>query len=89
MAVTLQCQYSWLRPNLVRLAHTWLRHIKHGEPNRLTQLGDAALTWVAVQLAPMTHPTIVALGVGGPHVAAAVPLLGKRPPAGLRVRHSS
>jgi hypothetical protein len=89
LAFTLQSQSSWLRPNLVRLAHTWLRHIKYGEPNRLTQLGDAALTWVAVQLAPVTHPRIVALGMGGPAVAAAVGKLGKRPPPGLRVSHSS
>jgi hypothetical protein len=84
-AVALQVQAAWLRPNLLRLAHTWMLHGAEAcsSGRALHTVGGE---WVVVQLSLHMHPAMLLAGVCTRPVATAMLALDSSRPAGLQVR---
>jgi hypothetical protein len=85
-AVALQVQAAWLRPNLLRLLHTWLLQADEGQADEASRLLLFAWDLLFVQLAPTTHPLRMQLGAtGGPALSAAMAAVGDRGVANMQV----
>jgi hypothetical protein len=87
--VSLHTTTAWLRPNLVRLLHAWLRQAPLQEGMTVHNIRETVKGWALVQRAPSMHPAASQLGHCVPAEAAAAEQLGSERLAELQVRHGS